>query len=127
MNEKEAIEILNTIQDHLSKICSCHSDPDNVAGHLWHGQEVSYMEDIIEWLQRRADIIELANNPPETWDKREVPYIYDLANFLQKEAHYALDMFIMFPKMEHCLERTQHDAKLAAKYMRECAPDGPRN
>ena len=127
MNEKEAIDYLNVIQDHMGKMCSCHSDPENFAGHLWHTQEVAIMDEIIEWLQIRADIIERGNNPPERWDPLELPFVYNLAMFQQKEAHIHVDMYIMWHGNESNLDKAVQFAKLAYENLKTSVPSRPND
>lgn len=119
MNEKEAIELLTKIREH-------HRDMEDTLTGQWHIQTASYLDDVLEWLQMRADIIYQAENPCEEWNTKGnaylVPYVYKLGKEMQKQAHIELDCFVMWPVNDVVLDRSMHYAKLAKKYLKENTP-----
>lgn len=81
MNEKEIVEVLTTIKENL--------DNDE-----WFTQAKSYLEEIIEWHQRRIAIKELMDNPPDPWHPANSPYMLKLAGFYADDAALELQMYM---------------------------------
>lgn len=77
MNEKEALRILQAMYDYSESY-----------------SEQQDLESIIEWLQRRSDIKDLLDNPPDPWTPANSPYILKLAKFYADDALLELNMFI---------------------------------
>ena len=109
MNEKEAIEILNTLSKNLEQ------SPKTA----WNRQAIAYFGEIVEWFQRRVDLMQIAETPINEWDKDNLPYVYRMGKWLQDEAHRELDAFILWDLGEYQLGTVAKQAKLSQQYLRE--------
>lgn len=101
MNEQEAIKLLVTLQDNINNV--------------EHFDEV---QEIINWLQRRADILAVAESDPE-FQENEMPYVYDLAQAMRRQAHIELESAMIYPDMEFCFKQAIHYGNLAKKYFQQ--------
>ena len=109
MNEKEAIEILGKIIENLE------TSPNT----SFNKQGIAYLGEIVEWFQRRVDLMQVAETPINEWDKDNLPYMYRMGKWLQDEAHRELDSYILWDLGEYVLGTVAKQAKLAQQYLRE--------
>ena len=109
MNEKEAIEILGKIIENLETSPSTS----------FNKQGIAYLGEIVEWFQRRVDLIQVAETPINEWDKDNLPYMYRMGKWLQDEAHRELDSYILWDLGEYVLGTVSKQAKLSQRYLRE--------
>ena len=109
MDEKEAIEILNTLSKNLEQ------SPKTA----WNRQAIAYFGEIVEWFQRRVDLMQVAETPLNEWDKDNLPYVYRMGKWLQDDAHRELDAFILWDLGEYQLGTVAKQAKLSQQYLRE--------
>ena len=109
MDEKEAIEILNTLSKNLEQ------SPKTA----WNRQAIAYLGEINEWFQRRVDLMQIAETPMNEWDKDNLPYVYRMGKWLQDDAHRELDAFILWDLGEYQLGTVAKQAKLSQQYLRE--------
>lgn len=100
MDEKRAIAVLSNIR--FSTIYHILNDPED-------------LNDIIEWLQRRADIIAAAETGE--FEVADPTYIYDLYLEMKRQARIELECAIVF-ELQDCFERSTHYGELALKYFK---------
>ena len=107
MNEKEAIDILKPIKEKLDV-----DDP-------FFYNAVVDLEQVIEWFQRRVDLMQVAETPLNEWENANLPYVYRMGKWLQDDAHRELDAFILWDLGEYQLGTVAKQAKLSQQYLRE--------
>lgn len=112
MDEKELVET-------LTKICEYHCGKMGLEDDLarWHMQTASYLKEVIDWHQRRVDIMQVAETPFPEWCPDNQPYVYQLGKFLQNEAHMELDSYIVYGLGDYQLDLVNHNAKLAKEHL----------